>query len=251
MPKAANPPQAAPLPTHLQLLHGQVIASEVQHRVQQGAGVAIGQHKAVPAHPLGGLGVVAHDLAVQHVSNGGAAHGGARVARLCPARRWKASGRGQEGAEKGKIEGAGAGAGASAAPGPRQVAAAQRTSQQCPRSARAHCSRSACQWRWQQKPWHVGGGGSLKKWPKLPKETFSGALNCTFCSPSSADAQSIFPPVSLPLHTPLAWPQSTGLNFQPQHALPGLIFLAPTSPAKASHAPPRECPLSMCWMCRS
>ena len=97
----------AELAERLQVVQGQVVASKMQHGVQQGAAVAVGQHKSVavglgwhtqlstlrPAHdspPLSrartypaGLGrVVVHHRTPQKVGHGGTAHGRARVARV-------------------------------------------------------------------------------------------------------------------------------------------------------------------------
>lgn len=39
---------AVQLPELLEIFHGQVVAGKVQHNVLQRAGVAIGQHEAIP-----------------------------------------------------------------------------------------------------------------------------------------------------------------------------------------------------------
>jgi hypothetical protein len=70
----------APLPEGLELVEGQVVAREVQHRIEQHGAVSGGQHEAVAIRPLRVLGVVAQVLLPQHVGHGRRAHGQAGVA---------------------------------------------------------------------------------------------------------------------------------------------------------------------------
>ena len=63
----------------LELLHGQVVAREVQQRIQQHRTVAIAQHKTVAVKPLGVGRVVLEVAAPQRHGHVGHAHGGAGV----------------------------------------------------------------------------------------------------------------------------------------------------------------------------
>lgn len=63
----------------LQVVQGQVIASQMQHGVQQCARMSIGKHKAISVGPLGVLGRVVHHLGEQNVCDRGAAHRSTRV----------------------------------------------------------------------------------------------------------------------------------------------------------------------------
>ena len=55
-----------PLAEVLHLVHGQVVAGDVQPRVEEHGAVARGQHEAVTVHPGRVLGVVRHALAPEH-----------------------------------------------------------------------------------------------------------------------------------------------------------------------------------------
>ncbi len=66
----------------LQLAHGQLVAREVQQRIQQHGAVAVGQHKAVAVMPLRVTRVVLEVTVPQHLGNVCHAHGGAGVAGL-------------------------------------------------------------------------------------------------------------------------------------------------------------------------
>ena len=58
-----------------QLLHGQVVARQMQERVNQHRAVAVGQHKAVAVAPMRIAGVVVQMLTPQSNSHIGHAHG--------------------------------------------------------------------------------------------------------------------------------------------------------------------------------
>ena len=63
----------------LQLAHGQLVAGEVQQRVQQHRAVAVGQHEAVAVDPFGVARVVPQVVAPQRHGHVGHAHGGTGV----------------------------------------------------------------------------------------------------------------------------------------------------------------------------
>ena len=63
------------------------VAAEVQHRVLQDRGVAVGEHEAVAVGPGGVGGVVLHHPAVEHVGERGERHRRALVAAVGPQRR--------------------------------------------------------------------------------------------------------------------------------------------------------------------
>mmetsp|Transcript_21639 Transcript_21639/g.60016 ORF Transcript_21639/g.60016 Transcript_21639/m.60016 type:complete len:323 (+) Transcript_21639:1807-2775(+) len=74
---------AAHLAEALQIIHRHaVVAVQVQQAVLEHGSVASGQHEAVPVEPLRVLGVVLHDLVVQDVAHGCAAHGHTGVPTL-------------------------------------------------------------------------------------------------------------------------------------------------------------------------
>ena len=50
----------------LHLRHGEVVASHVEPRIQEHGAVATGEHEAVAIKPLGILGVVLHEVGVEH-----------------------------------------------------------------------------------------------------------------------------------------------------------------------------------------
>ncbi|MDT4854007.1 hypothetical protein FQZ97_882930 [compost metagenome] len=66
----------------LDLGQGQVVAREVQHRVDQHRGVAVGQHEAVAVEPVRVGGVVAQVLAPQGDGHVGHAHRCARMSGI-------------------------------------------------------------------------------------------------------------------------------------------------------------------------
>ena len=76
----------------LELLHRQRVARQVQQRVDQHGPVAVGQHEAVPAGPLGVGGVVAEIVVPQHLGDVRHAHGSAGVAAVGPLHRVHAEG---------------------------------------------------------------------------------------------------------------------------------------------------------------
>jgi len=72
--------ERAPLAEALELLHGQVVAGQVQDGVLEDAGVPGGEHEAVAVRPLRVGGVVAQKLAVDQVGHRSQRHRRARVA---------------------------------------------------------------------------------------------------------------------------------------------------------------------------
>jgi hypothetical protein len=72
----------APLAEALELLQGKVVAREVEDGVKEHGAVPSGEDEAVPVGPGGVQGVVAQDLPVEEVGQGGHGHGHARVAAL-------------------------------------------------------------------------------------------------------------------------------------------------------------------------
>ena len=70
------------LPEGLDVRELEAVAAEVEHRVLEDRGVAVGQHEAVAVGPLGVGRVVLEDPAVEHVGEGGEGHGRALVAAL-------------------------------------------------------------------------------------------------------------------------------------------------------------------------
>ena len=63
-----------------EVVEGQIVAGQVQHRVLQRARVPVREHEAVPVGPVRLRRIVLHHLGPQDVRDGCAAHGGARVA---------------------------------------------------------------------------------------------------------------------------------------------------------------------------
>lgn len=59
-----------------------VISGQVKKRVLQHAPMSCGEHKPITIEPVRILGVVPHDLIVQYVGHGSAAHGQTRVTRI-------------------------------------------------------------------------------------------------------------------------------------------------------------------------
>ncbi len=72
----------APLAERLDLLQWQVVAAQVQQRVEQQRGVAAGQHEAVAVGPGGIDRIVAQEPGPQHVGRRGERHRRARMPRL-------------------------------------------------------------------------------------------------------------------------------------------------------------------------
>jgi len=70
---------AVQLAKGLDLAHGQVVAGEVQQRIDQHGAVAIGEHEAVTVGPVGVGRVVAQVAVPQHLGDVGHAHGCAGV----------------------------------------------------------------------------------------------------------------------------------------------------------------------------
>ena len=73
---------AAPLPELPDVVEGEPVAGEVEHRVQQDGGVSVGEDEAVTVGPVRVDRVVAHDPGEEHVGQRGQGHGGTRVARV-------------------------------------------------------------------------------------------------------------------------------------------------------------------------
>ncbi len=72
----------APLPEVAQVVEGQPVTREVEHRVEQDRGVPGREDEAVAVGPVGRLGVVVHDPRPQDVGQRSQRHGGAGVAVL-------------------------------------------------------------------------------------------------------------------------------------------------------------------------
>ena len=70
---------AAPLPERLEVVERQVVAGQVEERVQQHAGVAGGQHEPVAVGPVGVRGGVAQEPRPHHIRHRRGAHRGAGV----------------------------------------------------------------------------------------------------------------------------------------------------------------------------
>ena len=71
----------------LEVVELEPVAAQVQHRVLEDRGMAVGEHEAVAVGPLRVGGVVAHHAAVEHVGEGGERHRRALVAALGVQRR--------------------------------------------------------------------------------------------------------------------------------------------------------------------
>jgi len=65
-----------------QVVLGDVVASQVQHGVLQGASMPIAQDEAITIDPSRILAAVVHYMTPQNVSHGSAAHGSSRVPRV-------------------------------------------------------------------------------------------------------------------------------------------------------------------------
>ena len=65
----------------LQLLHGQVVARQVQQRIEEQRAMAVGEDEAVTVWPLRVGGVVPQVMVPQHLGDLGHAHGHSRVSR--------------------------------------------------------------------------------------------------------------------------------------------------------------------------
>ena len=70
---------ALPLPELLEVFQRQPVAGEEEHGVLEDAGMAGGQHEAIPVRPVGIGGVVAHDARPQDMGQRRQGHGRARV----------------------------------------------------------------------------------------------------------------------------------------------------------------------------
>ena len=66
----------------LQVIHGKVIAKEMQQSILKHAPVTVGQNETVPVHPVRVLGVEGHELVEKHMGHGSHAHGGTGVPRV-------------------------------------------------------------------------------------------------------------------------------------------------------------------------
>ncbi len=75
---------AAPLAELAQVLQGEVVAGQVEHRVLEDAGVPAGKDEAVTIRPLRVARVVVHDARPEHVRQRRQRHGSARVPRVRP-----------------------------------------------------------------------------------------------------------------------------------------------------------------------
>lgn len=65
-----------------QVLDAQVVAAQVQQRVDQHRAVAVGEHETVAIGPFGVGRIVLEEVVPQHFGDIGHAHGGARMARF-------------------------------------------------------------------------------------------------------------------------------------------------------------------------
>ena len=74
---------AVQLPEALELLDRQVVAAQVQQRVDQHRAVAVGQHETVAVEPLRVVRAVAQEVVPEHLGDVGHAHRHARVPGLC------------------------------------------------------------------------------------------------------------------------------------------------------------------------
>ena len=74
--------EGTPLPEIPDLFQWEVIAREVEQRIEQHRGVAAGEHEAVTIGPLGVPGIVLEEPGPQDVCGGRERHRGARMSRL-------------------------------------------------------------------------------------------------------------------------------------------------------------------------
>jgi hypothetical protein len=73
---------ASPLPEIFQIVHGELVAVQVQERIQQHGPVARGQDEAVPPRPVGLLGIVAQKPVEEDKGPVGHPHGHSRVSAV-------------------------------------------------------------------------------------------------------------------------------------------------------------------------
>ncbi len=75
----------APLPEGAEVVEGEPVAGQVQHRVEQDRRVAVREHEAIAVGPERVGRIVPHDPREQHVGERGECHRGSGVARVgCP-----------------------------------------------------------------------------------------------------------------------------------------------------------------------
>ena len=67
---------AVDLPERLEVVHGDLVAEEMEEGVLQHAPMAVGENKAISIGPIGVLGVEGHELVEENVGGGGQAHRG-------------------------------------------------------------------------------------------------------------------------------------------------------------------------------
>ena len=67
---------AVDLPERLEIVHGDLVAEEVEEGILQHAAMAVGEDKAISVGPVGVLGVEAHELIEEDMRGGSQAHGG-------------------------------------------------------------------------------------------------------------------------------------------------------------------------------
>ena len=86
--------RARPLTEPLQVVEGEAVPGEVEHRVQEDRGVTAREHEPVAVGPVGVARVVTHHLAEEHVGERSEGHGGARVpaTRSLRTRPWRSHG---------------------------------------------------------------------------------------------------------------------------------------------------------------
>lgn len=66
----------------LQVVHGDIVAEEVQQSILQHTTVTVGENKTIPVGPVRVLGVEVHELVEENVGHGSHAHGGTGVPRV-------------------------------------------------------------------------------------------------------------------------------------------------------------------------
>ena len=72
-----------PLAKPLQIFDADLVAGQVQHGVEHGRRMPIGEHKAIAIAPFGVRRVVAHDLMKEEIHRGGIAQWRPRMSALC------------------------------------------------------------------------------------------------------------------------------------------------------------------------
>jgi hypothetical protein len=73
---------ASPLAERLDVVQREVVAGQVQQRVEEDAGMAVRQDEAVTVRPVRRVRIVSHDPGPEHMGQRRQRHGGARVTRV-------------------------------------------------------------------------------------------------------------------------------------------------------------------------